>query len=86
MVLSRGTKGTFFSVNFSWGIGVTLGCYWAGGISGERKSDQFRVIYMLAANLVLLFEIYMYMWQYHTGEMRVREMVENTLYFFILGV
>ena len=35
MVLSGGKNGTFFSVNFSWGIGVTLGCYWAGGISGE---------------------------------------------------
>ncbi|XP_048581143.1 aquaporin-9 isoform X2 [Nematostella vectensis] len=33
MLLSNETKGTFFSVNFSWGIGVTLGCYWAGGIS-----------------------------------------------------
>lgn len=33
MVLSGGKNGTFFSVNFSWGIGVTLGCYWAGGIS-----------------------------------------------------
>ena len=35
MVLSNWKFGTFFSVNFGWGIGVTLGCYWAGGISGN---------------------------------------------------
>lgn len=34
-VLSRGKYGTFFTINFGWGIGVTLGIYWAGGISGE---------------------------------------------------
>lgn len=37
MVLSEWKFGNFFSVNFSWGIGVTLGCYWAGGISGESS-------------------------------------------------
>jgi len=36
-VLSRGEFGTFFSINFSWGIAVTLGCYWAGGISGKES-------------------------------------------------
>ena len=34
MVLSNWKFGNFFSVNFGWGIGVTLGCYWAGGVSG----------------------------------------------------
>jgi len=36
MVLSHWKFGNFFSVNFGWGIGVTLGCYWAGGISGKN--------------------------------------------------
>ena len=36
MVLSGWKFGNFFSVNFSWGIGVTMGCYWAGGISGRE--------------------------------------------------
>ena len=35
MVLSDWKFGTFFSVNFSWGTGVMLGCYWGGGVSGE---------------------------------------------------
>lgn len=35
MVLSKSEFGNFFSVNFGWGIGVMLGCYWAGGISGQ---------------------------------------------------
>jgi len=34
MVLSDWKFGNFFSVNFSWGIGVAIGCYWAGGVSG----------------------------------------------------
>lgn len=38
MVLSDWKFGNFFSVNFSWGIGVTLGCYWAGGISGAHMN------------------------------------------------
>lgn len=40
MVLSDWKFGTFFSVNFGWGIGVTLGCYWAGGISGKLKGKK----------------------------------------------
>ena len=43
MVLSKGKFGTFFSVNFGWGIGVTLGCYWAGGISGVPFGFTFLV-------------------------------------------
>ncbi|XP_048581263.1 aquaporin-9 isoform X2 [Nematostella vectensis] len=37
-VLSRQSHGTFFSINFSWGVGVTMGCYWAGGISGAHMN------------------------------------------------
>lgn len=33
-VLSRQQNGTFFSINFGWGVGVMMGCYWAGGVSG----------------------------------------------------
>ena len=39
MVLSRWKFGNFFSVNFGWGIGVTLGCYWAGGVSGIHLNN-----------------------------------------------
>lgn len=38
MVLSDWKFGNFFSVNFGWGIGVTMGCYWAGGISGAHMN------------------------------------------------
>ena len=41
MVLSNWKFGNFFSVNFSWGIGVTLGCYWAGGVSGLYEHVQY---------------------------------------------
>ena len=33
-VLSGGTAGEFLSINFSWGMAVTMGVYWAGSISG----------------------------------------------------
>ena len=32
--LSKGSHGTFLSINFSWGMAVTMGVYWAGSISG----------------------------------------------------
>lgn len=35
-VLSRGKNGTFLSINFSWGMAVTFGVYWAGSISGAH--------------------------------------------------
>jgi hypothetical protein len=33
-LLSKGERGTFLSINFSWGMAVTMGVYWAGSISG----------------------------------------------------
>ena len=42
MVLSNWKYGSFFSVNFGWGIGVTLGCYWAGGISGKLRATKLQ--------------------------------------------
>ena len=49
MVLSRGKFGTFLSVNFAWGIAVTMGCYWAGGVSG-KSSRALTVISPRLAN------------------------------------
>ncbi|EDO45027.1 predicted protein, partial [Nematostella vectensis] len=51
MLLSNETKGTFFSVNFSWGIGVTLGCYWAGGISGAHMNPAVTLAFAVARRL-----------------------------------
>jgi len=51
MVLSRGKNGTFFSVNFSWGIGVTLGCYWAGGISGAHMNPAVTLAFAVVRRL-----------------------------------
>ena len=47
MVLSNWKFGNFFSVNFGWGMGVTMGCYWAGGISGIQ-------IHKLMVNLLCM--------------------------------
>ena len=51
-VLSRGENGTFFTINFCWGIGVTLGIYWAGGISGEELSS----VLSLAPSTLIRFQ------------------------------
>jgi len=51
MVLSGGKNGTFFSVNFSWGIGVTLGCYWAGGISGAHMNPAVTLAFAVVRRL-----------------------------------
>jgi len=32
--LGKGAFGSFLSVNISWGLGVTFGVFWSGGISG----------------------------------------------------
>lgn len=36
MILSDWKFGNFFSVNLGGGMGVTMGCYWAWGISGMQ--------------------------------------------------
>ena len=36
VVLSRGTHGQHLSINLGWGLGVTMGAYVAGGISGAH--------------------------------------------------
>jgi MIP family channel proteins len=36
VVLSGQTAGTYLSINFAWGLGVVMGCYVAGGVSGAH--------------------------------------------------
>lgn len=36
VVLGGGTHGTYLSINFGWGLAVTMGAYVAGGISGAH--------------------------------------------------
>ena len=38
VVLSRQGAGTFLSINFAWGLAVTMGCYVAGGVSGAHMN------------------------------------------------
>jgi MIP family channel proteins len=35
-VLSRGAAGSYLAINLTWGLGVTMGCYVAGGVSGAH--------------------------------------------------
>ncbi|HSK08302.1 MAG TPA: MIP family channel protein [Vicinamibacterales bacterium] len=35
-VLSRNAASSYLSINLSWGLGVTMGCYVAGGVSGAH--------------------------------------------------
>jgi MIP family channel proteins len=36
VVLSGQTAGTYLSINLAWGLGVVMGCYVAGGVSGAH--------------------------------------------------
>lgn len=51
MVLSRGKFGTFLSVNFAWGIAVTMGCYWAGGVSGAHMNPAVTLAFAVVKRL-----------------------------------
>lgn len=51
MVLSDWKFGNFFSVNFGWGVGVTLGCYWAGGISGAHMNPAVTLAFAVVRRL-----------------------------------
>ena len=36
VVLSKGTAGTYLSINLAWGLAVTMGCYVAAGVTGAH--------------------------------------------------
>jgi MIP family channel proteins len=36
VVLSRGANGSYLAINLAWGLGVTMGCYVAAGVSGAH--------------------------------------------------
>lgn len=39
-VLSNGGLGTQLSINWSWGLGVAMGVFVAGGVSGKLHDVQ----------------------------------------------
>lgn len=45
MILSDWKFGNFFSVNLGGGMGVTMGCYWAWGISGMQYTCTQQTLY-----------------------------------------
>jgi MIP family channel proteins len=42
-VLSRSTAGSYLAINLIWGLGVTMGCYVAGGISGAHLNPAVTI-------------------------------------------
>ena len=42
-VLSKGSVGSALSIHWSWGIGVTMGIYVAGGVSGAHLNPSVTV-------------------------------------------
>jgi MIP family channel proteins len=36
VILSQQANGAYLSINLAWGLGVTMGCYVAGGVSGAH--------------------------------------------------
>lgn len=43
VVLSRSAAGSFLAINIVWGLGVTMGCYVAGGVSGAHLNPAVTV-------------------------------------------
>jgi MIP family channel proteins len=43
VVLSGQTAGSFLSINLAWGLGVTMGCYVAGGVSGAHMNPAVTI-------------------------------------------
>src|SRR5215467_11008495 len=35
-VLSKGTAGSYLSINLAWGLAVTMGCYVSAGVTGAH--------------------------------------------------
>lgn len=42
-VLSRSAAGSYLAINLVWGLGVTMGCYVAGGISGAHLNPAVTI-------------------------------------------
>lgn len=42
-VLSRAGAGSYLGINLAWGLGVTMGCYVAGGVSGAHLNPAVTV-------------------------------------------
>ncbi|CAH3032116.1 unnamed protein product [Porites evermanni] len=51
MILSDWRFGNFFSVNLGGGMGVTMGCYWAWGISGAQMNPALTLAFAAAKRL-----------------------------------
>jgi MIP family channel proteins len=43
VVLSQQTAGSYLSINLAWGLGVTMGCYVAGGVSGAHLNPAVTI-------------------------------------------
>ena len=43
VVLSRQVAGSYLAINLVWGLGVTMGCYVAGGISGAHLNPAVTI-------------------------------------------
>ena len=42
-VLSRNGAGSYLAINIGWGLGVTMGCYVAGGVSGAHLNPAVTI-------------------------------------------
>jgi MIP family channel proteins len=43
VLLSRGTAGTYLSINIAWGLAVTMGCYVSAGVTGAHLNPAVTV-------------------------------------------
>jgi MIP family channel proteins len=43
VVLSSQVAGSYLSINLAWGLGVTMGCYVAGGVSGAHLNPAVTI-------------------------------------------
>src|SRR5882672_7803290 len=43
VVLSKGTAGTFLSINVAWGLAVTMGCYVCAGVTGAHLNPAVTI-------------------------------------------
>lgn len=50
-VLSRGQRGDFISINWGYGIGVAMGCYVAGNVSGAHLNPAISVAFSVMGRL-----------------------------------